>query len=115
MEQGKDLGPGNMLDVDSLKADAGDPAVGPDLRGEVEFGEIEDAPRSFGSLNAGEFKKLIGRCGELFSRSNDQTAAIVALEYYVKADQLTIKPDKLVSAALLRAKDMVENQKKIGS
>jgi type VI secretion system protein ImpA len=69
-----------MLDVESLKADVGDPAVGPDLRGEVEFGEIEEAPRSFGSLNAGEFKKLIARCGELFSRSKDQAAAIVALE-----------------------------------
>ena len=69
-----------MLDVESLKADVGDPAVGPDLRGEVEFGEIEEAPRGFGSLNAGEFRKLIGKCGELFARSKDQTAAIVALE-----------------------------------
>ena len=69
-----------MLNVESLKADVGDPAVGPDLRGEVEFGEIEDAPRGFGSLGVGEFKKLISRCGELFARSKDQTAAIVALE-----------------------------------
>ncbi len=69
-----------MLDVESLKADVGDPAVGPDLRGDVEFGEIEDAPRGFGSLGPGDFKKLIARCGDLFSRSKDQTAAIVALE-----------------------------------
>ena len=69
-----------MLDVDSLKADVGDPAVGPDLRGEVEFGEIEEAPRSFGGLSAGEFKKLIVKCGDLFARSKDQAAAIVALE-----------------------------------
>lgn len=53
----------------------------------------------------------LGVCQEALVPENPGAA----LEYYVKADQLTIKPDKLVSAALLRAKDMVENQKKIGS
>ena len=53
----------------------------------------------------------LGVCQEALVPENPSAA----LEYYVKADQLTIKPDKLVSAALLRAKDMVENQKKIGS
>lgn len=69
-----------MLDIDKLKQPVGDPAVGPDLRGEVEFGEIEEAPRQFSTLSPGELKKIIDRCGELFSRSKDQTAAIVALE-----------------------------------
>lgn len=69
-----------MLDVEQLKQPVGDPAVGPDLRGEVEFGEIEDAPREFSTLNAGELKKIIVKCSELFARSKDQTAAIVALE-----------------------------------
>jgi type VI secretion system protein ImpA len=69
-----------MLDVETLKKPAGDPAVGPDLRGEVEFGEIEEAPREFSTLNPGELKKIIGRCSDLFARSKDQTAAIVALE-----------------------------------
>lgn len=53
----------------------------------------------------------LGVCQEALVPENPSAA----LEYYVKADQLTIKPDKLVSAALLRAKEMVENQKKIGS
>ena len=78
-----------MLDVESLKADAGDPAVGPDLRGDVEFGEIEDAPRGFGSLGSGEFRKLIARCAEMFGRSKDQTAAIVALEAAARLGDLT--------------------------
>ena len=53
----------------------------------------------------------LGVCQEALVPENPSAA----LEYYVKADQLTIKPDKLVSAALIRAKEMVENQKKIGS
>ena len=53
----------------------------------------------------------LGVCQEVLVPENPGAA----LEYYVKADQLTIKPDKLVSAALLRAQTMVENQKKIGS
>lgn len=69
-----------MLDVESLKDSLGDPAVGPDLRGEVEFSEVEDAPRSFGTMTAGELKKVIVACAELFGRSKDQALAIVALE-----------------------------------
>ena len=69
-----------MLDVESLKSPIGDPAVGPDLRGDVEFSEIEDAPRGFGAINAGDLRKIIGRCAALFARSKDQALAIVALE-----------------------------------
>lgn len=69
-----------MLDVETLKAAAGDPAVGPELRGEVEFGEIEEAPRGFGSMSAGDLRKVIAQCAALFARSKDQTPAIVALE-----------------------------------
>lgn len=69
-----------MLDVEQLKNPVGDPAVGPDLRGEVDFGEIEDAPRNFSSMSAAEFKKTISQCSALFARSKDQTLAIVALE-----------------------------------
>ncbi|KAB7648266.1 hypothetical protein [Polymorphobacter fuscus] len=53
----------------------------------------------------------LGVCQEALVPENPSAA----LEYYVKADQLTSKPDKLVSAALLRAQTMVEAQKKIGS
>lgn len=69
-----------MIDVEALKAPLGDPAVGPDLRGEVEFSEIEDAPRGFGAMNAGELKKIVNQCTALFARSKDQALAIVALE-----------------------------------
>lgn len=69
-----------MLDVEALKAPVGDPAVGPELRGEVEFGEIEEAPRGFGTMTSGELAKTITKCGQLFARTKDQTPAIVALE-----------------------------------
>lgn len=69
-----------MLDVEALKAPVGDPAVGPELRGEVEFGEIEEAPRGFGSMTPGELAKTITKCGQMFAKSKDQTLAIVALE-----------------------------------
>jgi type VI secretion system protein ImpA len=69
-----------MLDVEALKAPIGDPAVGPELRGEVEFGEIEEAPRGFGSMTPGDLAKTITKCSQLFARSKDQTPAIVALE-----------------------------------
>lgn len=69
-----------MLDIEALMAPVGDPAVGPELRGEVEFGEIEDMPRGFGSMTPGELAKTITKCGQLFARSKDQTPAIVALE-----------------------------------
>ncbi len=69
-----------MLDVESLKAPLGDPAVGPDMRGDVEFSEIEDAPRGFAAMNPGELKKVITRCAALFATTKDQALAIVALE-----------------------------------
>lgn len=69
-----------ILDVEALKAPLGDPAVGPDLRGEVEFGEIEEAPRGFGGMTPGDIAKTIKQCAALFARSKDQSPAIVALE-----------------------------------
>lgn len=70
-----------MLDVEALKAPiAGATPVGPELRGEVEFGEIEEAVRGFGTMTPGELKKIVVRCGALFALSKDQTPAIVALE-----------------------------------
>ena len=69
-----------MLDVEALKSPIGDPGVGPELRGEVEFGEIEEAPRGFGAMTPGELAKTITKCSQLFARSKDQTPAIVALE-----------------------------------
>jgi hypothetical protein len=53
----------------------------------------------------------LGVCQEVQVPENPAAA----LEYYVKADQLTIKPDKDVSEAVLRAQMMVRNQQKIGS
>lgn len=70
-----------MLDVEALKAPiAGATPVGPEMRGEVEFGEIEEAVRSFGTMTPGELKKVVTRCGALFALSKDQTPAIIALE-----------------------------------
>lgn len=53
----------------------------------------------------------LGACQE--AQKPDDPAA--ALQLYVKADQLLSKPDKLLSPALKRAQDMLENQQKIGS
>jgi hypothetical protein len=53
----------------------------------------------------------LGACQEALKPDNPAAA----LELYVKADQLLSKPDKLLSPALKRAQDMLENQQKIGS
>ena len=53
----------------------------------------------------------LGACEEYLTPENP----IAALEIYVKADQLLSKPDKLLTPALKRAREMVENQQKIGS
>lgn len=53
----------------------------------------------------------LGVCQEALVPENPSAA----LEYYVKADQLLSKPDKLVTEALLRAKKMVDGQRNIGS
>ena len=52
----------------------------------------------------------LGVCQEALVPENPSAA----LEYYVKADQLLSKPDKLVTEALLRAKKMVDGQRNIG-
>jgi predicted component of type VI protein secretion system len=77
-----------MLDVEALKAPIGDPAVGPELRGEVEFGEIEEMPRGFGSMTPAELAKTIAKCGQMFAQSKDQTFAIVALEAAARVGDL---------------------------
>ncbi len=70
-----------MLDLEALKKPiAGASAVGPEMRGEVDFNEIEEAPLNFSGMAAGEFKKLVTRCGALFAQTKDQIPAIVALE-----------------------------------
>jgi predicted component of type VI protein secretion system len=70
-----------MLDLEALKKPvAGDSPVGPDLRGEVEFNEVEEAPLNFSGMGPGEFKKLVTKCGSLFAQTKDQIPAIVALE-----------------------------------
>ncbi|MBC7505385.1 MAG: hypothetical protein H7267_06640, partial [Sandarakinorhabdus sp.] len=53
----------------------------------------------------------LGACQEALVPENPSAA----LEYYVKADQLLSKPDKLVTEALLRAKKMVDGQRNIGA
>lgn len=78
-----------MLDVEALKAPVGDPAVGPELRGEVEFGEIEESPRNFGTMSQGELKKLVARCGAMFAQTKDQMLAVVALEAAARLADLT--------------------------
>ena len=53
----------------------------------------------------------LGVCQEALVPENPSAA----LEYYVKADQLLIKPDKLVTEALQRTKKMVDGQRNIGA
>lgn len=53
----------------------------------------------------------LGACEEYLTPENP----IAALEIYAKANQLVSKPDKLLTPALKRAREMVDNQQKIGS
>ena len=77
-----------MLDVEQLLAPLDGAPCGPDLRGEPDFRDIEDAPGGFANKKAVELKATVDACAAFLQRSKDQMPAIVLLQAAIRmADQ----------------------------
>ena len=93
-----------MLNVEGLLAPLSDGIpCGPDLRGEPEFRDIEDAPGDFANLKAPELLAVMQRCDALLRQTKDQAPAIVAMQAAVRVGDLV-----LVNAALTLLKGYAE-------
>lgn len=93
-----------MLDVEGLLAPISEDApCGPDLRGDPEFRDIEDAPGDFANLKAPELLAIVARCDALLARTKDQAPALVALQAAVRIGDLD-----LAVAALTIVKEFAE-------
>jgi type VI secretion system protein ImpA len=93
-----------MLDYEGLIAPLSDDApCGPDLRGDPEFRDIEDAPGDFANLKAPELLAVVQRCDALLRQTKDQAPAIVAMQAAVRVGDLV-----LVNAALTLLKGYAE-------
>ncbi len=73
-----------VLDYERLIAPLDGNPVGPDLRDEPDFRDIEDAPGGFANLKAPDLKKTIATCNAFLGRTKDQAPAIVALQAAVR-------------------------------
>ncbi len=73
-----------VLDYERLIAPLDGNPVGPDLRDDPEFRDIEDAPGGFANLKAPDLKKTIATCNAFLGRTKDQAPAIVALQAAVR-------------------------------
>ncbi|GGI68254.1 hypothetical protein GCM10007973_01690 [Polymorphobacter multimanifer] len=79
----------SSIDLDGLLASLdGDNPCGPDLRGEPEFRDLEDAPGEFSSLKPPELMKVVRRCTDMLMRTKDQMPAIVATQAAVRAGDI---------------------------
>ncbi len=74
------------FDLDRLKQPISNAApCGPNLRDDVAFREIEDAPGEFASQTVAELGKVVARCVDLLGQTKDQMPAIVAVQAAVRA------------------------------
>lgn len=93
-----------MLDYEGLIVPISDDApCGPDLRGEPEFRDIEDAPGDFANLKPPELLAVVQRCDALLRQTKDQAPAIVAMQAAVRIGDLA-----LVNAGLTLLKGYAE-------
>ncbi len=80
-----------MLDYEGLIAPISDDApCGPDLRGEPEFRDIEDAPGDFANLKAPELMAVVQRCDALLRQTKDQAPVLVAMQAAVRVGDLAL-------------------------
>ncbi len=79
----------SSIDLDGLLVPLdGDNPCGPDLRGEPEFRDLEDAPGEFSTLKPPELMKVVRRCTDMLARTKDQMPAIVATQAAVRAGDI---------------------------
>ena len=79
----------SIIDIEALRAPlSGDNPCGPDLRGDPEFRELEDAPGDFAGMKPPELNKLVRRCGDMLMRTRDQMPAIVAIQAAARAGDI---------------------------
>ena len=78
-----------LLDYERLIAPLDGNPVGPNLRDEPDFRDIEDAPGGFANLKAPDLKKTIVTCNAFLGRTKDQAPAIVALQAAVRVGDFT--------------------------
>ena len=84
------------LDLDKLRQPiSADAPCGPNLRDDVDFREIEDAPGEFAGQTTAELRKVVARCVGLLERSKDQMPAIVAVQAAVRAGDFAVANDAL--------------------
>ena len=79
----------SIIDIEPLLAplDGANPC-GPDLRGEPEFRELEEAPGEFAGMKPPELLKLVRRCGDMLGRTRDQMPAIVGIQAAARAGDI---------------------------
>ena len=79
----------SVVDLDQLLTPVSDDApCGPDLRGDPDFREIEDAPAEFAGMKPPELLKVVRRCADMLARSKDQMPAIVAIQAALRAGDI---------------------------
>ena len=84
------------LDLEKLSAPiSSDAPCGPDLRDDVAFREIEDAPGEFAGQTPAELRKVVARCVEFLARTKDQMPAIVAVQASARAGDFDVANDAL--------------------
>ncbi len=83
------------LDLDRLLAPLDGAPCGPDLRGEPDFRDIEDAPGTFANKKPAELKQTVEACLAFLDRSKDQMPAIVLLQAAVRSADLSMSTDAL--------------------
>ncbi len=80
-----------MLDYEALiQPFDGDNPCGPDLRGDPEFRDIEDAPGDFANQKPPELMQLVQRCDVFLQRTKDQAPALVALQAAVRVGDFVL-------------------------
>ncbi|MEI6486847.1 MAG: type VI secretion system ImpA family N-terminal domain-containing protein [Sphingomonadales bacterium] len=80
----------SIIELDTLLAPVSDDSpCGPDLRGDPEFRDIEDAPAGFSSLKPPELLKTVRTCTDLLARSKDQMPAIVGVQAALRAGDVS--------------------------
>ena len=79
----------SVVDLDQLLTPVSEESpCGPDLRGDPEFREIEDAPAEFAGMKLPELLKVVRRCADMLARSKDQMPAIVAIQAALRAGDI---------------------------